>query len=286
MTTAVLVRRRTRMDSIVPSSSPPVFASWDEWSPADYLRDYYSVVEPDEIETIRFLAEAASGIAGQPPILVFGCGPTLHHVFPLAPYASELHLVDFLPSNLDAIQSWIKGEQGGHDWSAFVRYALECERDENPTDAAVADRQQMVRDKVARLVTADAGHVDPLGADYRAFYPVVVTCYCADSATEDKAVWRRYMRNIGSLAAPGGLVITAALRNATFYTVGDRRFPSANIDDVEMRQSLEADLGLNSVVVETRLLPAHEAQGYSGVILAHGRVPKGATAGAGDDRWA
>jgi hypothetical protein len=229
------------------------------------------VVEPDLIETIRFLADMARTITGDPPALVFGCGPALHEVFPLAPYVSELHLVDHLQANLDEIRSWLDATADAHDWSDFGRYALRHQGLADPTDADVADLERMVRSKVVRLATADAGQDDPLGVGYRGFFPVVVSCYCADSATRDQSLWTRYMRNIASLTAPGGLFVTAALRKATYYTVGGRYFPSANIDEADMRRCLEADLGLGRVVVETRLLPAHAAQGYTGIILAHAR---------------
>jgi hypothetical protein len=43
----------------------------------------------------------------------------------------------------------------------------------------------MVRRKITRLFQADAGDFNPLGCDGREFYPVVVSCYCADSATDN-----------------------------------------------------------------------------------------------------
>ena len=42
-----------------------------------------------------------------------------------------------------------------------------------------------------------------------------------DSATASKHDWFRYLRNIASLLAPGGRFVIAALRNCSFYRVGD-----------------------------------------------------------------
>ena len=57
-------------------------ASFDaDWVPGEYLEDYYAVVEPDEVETIAFFADAIRDTRPQAPILFFGTGPTLHHVF-------------------------------------------------------------------------------------------------------------------------------------------------------------------------------------------------------------
>ena len=80
-----------------PSTSPTavngvVLSSWVSWSPQEYLADYYRFVEPDEIETIRFIWPASRRLKVPANILVFGCRPTLHHVFPIAPYASEISI--------------------------------------------------------------------------------------------------------------------------------------------------------------------------------------------------
>ena len=103
-------------------------ASFDtDWVPEEYLADYYAVVEPDELETIAFFTDAIRETAPDEPILFFGTGPTLHHVFLSADRASEIHLADYLPQNLAAIERWLRRDPGAHDWRPFVRYTLECE---------------------------------------------------------------------------------------------------------------------------------------------------------------
>jgi NNMT/PNMT/TEMT family len=82
-------------------------ASFDtDWVPQQYLADYYTVVEPDERETIAFFADAIKQAPADQPVLIFGSGPALHHVFLAAPHASELHLADYLPANLEEIERW------------------------------------------------------------------------------------------------------------------------------------------------------------------------------------
>jgi hypothetical protein len=77
---------------------PAPYASFEsDWVPRDYLADYYSAVEPDELETIRFFAGAIEQASPGEPALYFGVGPTLHHVFLAAPHVSEIHLGDYLP---------------------------------------------------------------------------------------------------------------------------------------------------------------------------------------------
>jgi NNMT/PNMT/TEMT family len=240
-------------------------ASFDaDWVPAEYLEDYYTVVEPDELETIAFFTDAIRDTRPHAPILFFGTGPTLHHVFLSADRASEIHLADYLPQNLAAIESWLRRDADAHDWRPFVRYTLECEGHGAPTDAQITRREEQTRTKVTQLLRADAGDREPLEERYS----TVVSAYCADSATADRATWESYMRHIAGLVEPGGVFITSALRRSRSYLVGGKRFPSAHVDEHDLRAVLEPDF---DCAVEVRELPEHAHLGYAGIVLVAAR---------------
>jgi len=241
--------------------------TFDEWDPHDYLSDYYKKVDPDETHAIRYLVEALRDVATG-PALCFGCGPTLHHVFPAAPRVSSIHLADYIPRNLAAIEEWRSAAPGAHDWSPFIRYALECETGFTPSEAAIEERARLTRDRIASTMPCDAGLEDPLGPSFRGSFATVLTPFCADSATGDKAVWARYSRNIASLVRPGGLLLTAALRRCRRYKVGARYFPSANVDEHDLRSILAEDCDPASIEVDVCEVPEHQEQGYSGILLA------------------
>lgn len=243
---------------------PPTTFDTD-WVPGDYLADYYSVVEPDEVETIEFFVASMRDAPPDEPVLFFGVGPTLHHVFLAAERASEIHLADYLPANLREIDRWLDGDAAAHDWRPFVRHTLTCEGLEAPTDQDVREREELSRARITRLLTADARDPQPLPGRYA----TVVSAYCADSATDDRATWETYMHHITGLVRPGGLFITAALRRSHGYVVGDRTFPSANVDEHDLAAVLAHDF--EDVSITTRELPAHHSQGYEGIILATAR---------------
>jgi len=242
----------------------PRCASFDsDWAPRDYLADYYRVVEPDERETIAFFADAMREAPAGEAVLVFGTGPTLHHVFLAAPTASEIHLADYLPANLDEIERWRMRDPAAHDWRPFVRYTLECEGLRAPTHEDVARREELTRSKITRLLQVDARQ--PVALDR---YATVISAYCADSATDDRATWETLMANITALVEPDGVFLTAALRRCRSYLVGDKRFPSANIAEHDLRRVLAPGF---TARVQARRLPGHDAQGYSGIVLATAR---------------
>ncbi len=201
-------------------------------------------------------------------MLVFGAGPTLHHVFPFAARAGVIDLSDVLPQNLAQIRRWIAAAPGAHDWRPFVRHALCCEG--APADqAGIARREAAARARIGRLLLSDLRDPQPLGAvPHR--YDMVVSAYCADSATDDLATWEAYMQRIAALVRPGGRLLVAALWRCRGYHVGGRTFPSANLDAADLHRVLApfaADLR-----VETRLLPAQARHGYRGILLARGRI--------------
>lgn len=245
----------------------------DDWVPRDYLREYYRELPPDEVEAIRYFVDGIRG-AAKDNVLCFGCGPTLHHVFLVGPHMKELVLADYLPRNLDEIAAWQCQDPAAHDWAPFVRYTLSCETGAEPTDDQIAERMALIRKGITGLVHGDAGLVDPLGPSYRAQFGIVLSPFCADSATDDRAVWARYCRNIASLVRPGGLFLTAALRRSRGYKVGSRVFPSANIDEKDLHAILAEDFRLDTIEVEVRELPEHRGQGYEGILLARARKPE------------
>ncbi|CCH76928.1 putative Amine N-methyltransferase [Nostocoides japonicum T1-X7] len=241
-----------------------------EWDPEAYLDDYYQDVEPDEVETIAYLVDGIRDAARAEPVLFYGTGPTLHHVFLATPVASEIHLADYLPGNLEEVRRWLAGDPAAHDWRPFVRYTLRCEGDPNPDDAAVTRREELTRATVTRLLTADGRSPGPSPHGYA----TVVSAYCADSATSDRRSWAAFLTNVMDNTAPGGLFLTAALHRSDGYLVGGRLFPSARVRRRDLRRVLEGAWGRGCAEVVVRSLPGPSGHGYSGVLLATARRPE------------
>ena len=245
------------------------YASFDDdWVPRDYLADYYQAVEPDERATIAFFVDAAREWEPDQPVLYFGVGPTLHHVFCAATKASEIHLGDYLPANLREIERWIERDPAAHDWRPFVRYTLECEGVPVPTEAQITEREELTRGKITRLMVVDLRRSDPLGPIASGRYSTVVSAYCADSATDDRETWRTYMQRIAGLVRPRGTLLVAALRRCRGYRVGSKTFPSANVDEHHIQAVLKPFFPPDGLAVEARRLGEAGAKGYASIVLA------------------
>jgi hypothetical protein len=255
------------------------YGSFDtDWSPRAYLAEYYSKVEADERRTIAFFVEAMRRCTPGTPVLLFGVGPTLHHVFLAAERASEMHLADFLPENLREIERWLASDSDAHDWRPFVRHTLRCEGNWHPQDGAVRRREAITRARITRLLAADLREASPLGGAGLPTYPTVISAYCADSATADRGEWRLFMRRLMELVAPGGTFVTAALRRSRGYLVGGRWFPSAGVDERDLSEAVEECFDRREVTVEVDELGREAAKGYSSIVLARAYRRRGVSA--------
>jgi hypothetical protein len=249
------------------------YANWDEWNPAVYNREYYSEITLDGRYLMEWVVQSV-GVA--PPVdvaLEFGSGPTVLHLFPLAAKAKEIHVAEYLPANRQEVERWIRNEPGTHDWRQFTLEFLRMEGNPNPTDEEAQAREDEVRRRITRVMHGDAGITDPLGPDMRGYYPLVISLCCADSATNDKGTWRLFMENIASLVKPGGMLVLSACGEHSFYCVGERCFPGANISGRDMLDCL-TELGFRDIDIRMRDVQDSSAQGFGCTILARAIKPQ------------
>jgi NNMT/PNMT/TEMT family len=264
---ARLVRRFVRA-----SPKPyPDFTS--DWCPQTYLESYYGTVEPDEAATLRAFVSAMRDAPRGRPVLIFGCGPTVHHALLAAPHAAQIDLCDFVPANLAAVSDWQVARRGAHDWRHFTRAVLRLETSRDPDDSALLAREALTRARIGRLARADMLADPPLPDLPGKRYGTVIAAYCADSATADRKDWQTGMARIASLVEPGGLMLVAALDRARSYRVGQSWFPSASVGADDLRDALARDFDPASIRVACHSDLLDGSKGYTGILLASASKP-------------
>ncbi len=240
---------------------------WTSFDPNAYLDEYYADVGPENVALLRFLNEAYRQMPSGGTLLDFGGGPTIYPLISAAPRFDEIHFSDYLQANLDEVRKWLTKGPDAFDWQAFVRRALELETGRVCTLSDIEIRESEIRARVTRLLRCDASRAYPLDGP-RVSYDVVLTNFCAESATSDYAQWRSFIHNIVSLLRPGGQLVMSALKGATRYSVGPVSFPAVEISEDDLIEALE-DAGFPRKWIELRSIPADRpTRDYQGLILA------------------
>lgn len=245
-----------------------VSKDWAEFDPRAYLEEYYADVGPENLALLDFFAKKAfRGLPAGGTLLDFGSGPTIYSLISAAVYVREIHMCDFLETNLAEVNRWLQDDAAAYDWTEFFEAALRLENGDLDLARRIGEREALIRSRVTRATRCDLGLATPLG-QVVAPYDVLVTSFNAESATDDVEEWRSFLRNIASLLKPGGRLVMTALKGTTSYAVGSRNFPAVSIDEEELRQALvETGFARESLTIES-VPPDHPRRHYQGLMMA------------------
>lgn len=244
-----------------------------EWDPRAYLKQYYSIpyIPDDSRALLTFLLEQLNRRPeGYERAIEFGCGPTLYTGLALSPHVRQLHLADYLPSNLEELQLWLTDAPGAHDWSVYVRAILEQELGRLPTREEMAARETELRKKVTGLHLADIRQSNPLGSPQE--FDLVTSFFCIEAVSPDLSDWETFLCNLSSLVATNGTMVLAAVRLCSEYEVLGRMFPTARVDESDFERILPAcGFDPNSLVVRAVPITEWTDEGFDSICLVSAR---------------
>jgi hypothetical protein len=240
-----------------------------EWDPKEYLRQYYSTayIPDDSQAAIRFLIEQLSNnVARYRRALDFGCGPTLYSAISMVPHVQELHLADYLPTNLREIRRWLNDEPDAHDWDVYFRGILELESANASTVEQIAARKAELRRKVTALFEGNIRRPHPL--DQLRIYDLVVSFFCIEAVSVDRKEWELFLGYLSSMVAPGGTMVLAAVRRCNGYQVLGRKFPATCVDENDFARVLP-HIGFSKSGMVIRAVPIAEwvEEGFDSICL-------------------
>lgn len=240
---------------------------WTHFDPVAYLDEYYGDLGPENLALLEFMVEAYQRIPKGGMLLDFGGGPTIYPLISAIHRVDEIHFADYLEANLEEVRRWLDADPTAFDWSPFIRKALELESGGTCSEEACEQRASELRERITRVLRCDASKASPIPGMDRP-YDIVLTNFCAESATDNPSEWRSYMRNIVSVLKPRGWLVISALAGATQYAVGPHSFPAVDISEQDLLRMLE-EMGFSSAHVRVRSVPADRpTRDYKGLMLA------------------
>lgn len=242
------------------------------FDPRAYLREYYSHVGNENQALLRFLDEAYAHIFTEisaARMLEFGGGPTIYQLISAAKYAVSIDFSEYLDANLNELQLWLQDVHGQFSWDNFIRYVLEREGI-HPHPDAVAQRRQLIRSKIKRLLYCDVKKSDPLGAEFQSPYDIVSINFVLESITSETAEWNVFVEHVAPLMRPHGYLLMCAIIGASSYRVGQLRFPavpiSPEIIETKLKQQHFSIVLTHSITAEHK-----DEQGYDGIFMVLAR---------------
>src|SRR5260370_7083294 len=99
----------------------------DAFDPRGYLQEYYTVIDFENDQLLRFFSACYRDINPRSTLLEFGSGPTLYSLITAAAKVETIHVSDRLEGNLHEIELWKRVDEEAFDWEPFIQRALELE---------------------------------------------------------------------------------------------------------------------------------------------------------------
>ena len=242
-------------------------------------------------------------------VLDVGGGPTIYQHIAISLEAGSITHSEFLEQNRDEAQKWVSDAEGAYNWDAYLNlmqkmlqndpeyqdilnqqtqseeeqirsHALQVKNIIESPD--ITELKKYVRERLnGHIVHGDVFQSD-LGMRNQNRYDVVnsssressaeviTSNFTVESATGDRSVWERGMRNIMGKVKPGGFLALTAIRNAEWYKVGEEKMPAVKIDEGDIT-SICKEGGFQ--MQELRILKGShkETVGYDGMIFVLAR---------------
>jgi hypothetical protein len=245
--------------------------SFSTFNSRDYLNEYYSSIGSENESLMQFYAQIYKAIDEDSVLLEFSGGPTIYPLITAASKVKAIHFSDYLKANRDEVKLWKSKDENAFDWDIYFKRALELEGSAAINNEAIQKREELLRTKIKKIIRVNAFKSDPINEKSREAYDVISVNFVPESITDSEEQWEATIHNITSMLKNGGILVTTALKNATYYKVGNKLFPAVNITEKKLEKTLNK-FGLKVSYLKT--VPAQELdvnspdyEGYKGFIF-------------------
>jgi len=239
-------------------------STFDTFSPAAYLAEYYSEISSENDELLKFGAESAGLLGHCSNAVEIGGGPTIYQLISTAPACDRIVFCDYLQQNLDQVRAWASNSPESYDWSAFVETSLRYEGKQCGPEPVTA-RANAIKQKIASYLHCDALQLDPIGERYRHSFDLVSSHFVAEGITSNRQDWECVMANILSLLKPNGHIYMSFVSGADYWLVSREKYPACKLTQDDILNYLRAQ---GFAILKHAAIPAvvsePDADGFEG----------------------
>lgn len=218
--------------------SKKVIKNFDDFSPQDYLNEYFTRFDNEIVNLYEFFIKARKIIGHQKIMIELGGGPTIYQLLHLAPLVDEIHFSDYVDANIQEVKKWHENKTDAFDWTSFTKLALEMEKGKQVSKKQVLERENILRSKITKYIHCDALKKRPLGKHNR-MYNIVDSTFVAEGITNSKVKWNNAIGNILSLVKPGGFLILNSVTGADYWKSGQSKYVAASVTETDIMKALQ-----------------------------------------------
>lgn len=205
-----------------------------------YLDTYYTV-DPKTKEITKelqffltFLNNVFSSgqVKGQ-SLIEIGAGPSICLILSACEIFEKIYVTDYFQGNLDEIKKWLNSENDAFDWSPYLKFTCDLENNGSTPDM----KKEKLRRNVS-LMKSDVTLSNPLQPNSLPLTDCVLMAGCLICACKTVTDFKTALKNIVSLIKLGGHLIISDYFGATYYFVGEAKFPLLTLDENTVKEAL------------------------------------------------
>ncbi|XP_078496402.1 nicotinamide N-methyltransferase-like [Lissotriton helveticus] len=209
------------------------------YDPRKLLQRYYEEAGDYVEDTVNQLFPAylriLSSCAVKGGSMIYICtAPLIHYILPACEYFTEITVACLNDKSIQELQKWVKNEPDAVDCSHAIKLLCELQG----SSETWIEKQNMVQQKIKHVCKCDIDRSDPLSPTVLPQADCLLLVSSLEVFTKDKKTYCDGLKNLSSLLKCGGHLIMMAALEATFYMVGDVKFPYLCIDEGFLRNAL------------------------------------------------
>ncbi|NXH83126.1 PNMT methyltransferase, partial [Edolisoma coerulescens] len=102
------------------------------------------------------------------------------------------------------------------------------------------DKERRLRQRLRRILPIDVHRPEPLGAPLRPAADALLSAFCLEAVSPDRAAFVRALAHVGNLLRPGGHALLLGALGESFYLAGPARLPVVPLRESDVREALAA----------------------------------------------
>ncbi|KAM3922509.1 nicotinamide N-methyltransferase-like [Leptodactylus fuscus] len=205
-----------------------------------YLDIFYGVhpetqeIDKESIFLLTFLSNVfSSGRVKGHSFIEIGAGPSIQHILSACEVFGTIYLTDYFQGNLDEIKKWLNRENDAFNWSPYIRFVCDLENNGSSPNG----KEEKIRRNVS-LMKCDVTLTNPLQPNSLPLADCVLVAGCLICACKTFTDFKIALENIVSLVKPGGHLILTDYFGASYYFVGETKFPLLSLNENIVREAV------------------------------------------------